>query len=92
MSAVAKPLTKLAISTLGGKSSGSAAPSVTAPPATAPASAPATAPASAPAATPGAESATRTRVTRNSTMLSRRPQDEETRANVRVGTAKLLGG
>jgi hypothetical protein len=89
MSAVARPLVKLTTDTLGGKSSGSAAPSVTAPPATAPA---ATAPASAPAATPGAESATRTRVTRNSTMLSRRPQDEETRANVRVGTAKLLGG
>jgi hypothetical protein len=84
MSAVARPLVKLTTDTLGGKSSGSAAPSVTAPPATAPASAP--------AATPGAESATRTRVTRNSTMLSRRPQDEETRANVRVGTAKLLGG
>lgn len=88
MGAVVSPLVKLTKDTLGGKSSGSAAPSVTAPPATAPASAPA----SAPAATPSAESATRTRVTRNSTMLSRRFQDEETRANVRVGTAKLLGG
>ena len=89
MGAVVSPVFKAMEKATGGGRSGSAAPSVTAPPATAPA---ATAPASAPAATPGAESATRTRVTRNSTMLSRRPRDEETRANVRVGTAKLLGG